>query len=203
MRKLIKRIIAIGRIAAFRNSVNSVRRQYKCLDKLEKMPNKTDLEMKAWKGLQRSLICKWIVAICFTIIFCWGIFMFLKVGDVEDTILGDYYVETSYVKNGYIQYGSDDREYYVGDLGYEENTWLYILLDKESREVENVKAMNAVNDEIGEKQYQLAKQAGIILGGAFAVLFLGMFLALGIFEKPLRKWYTVYSKEHPEWYENL
>lgn len=203
MRKSTKKIITRGRTAAFRNSDNSVKKQYKCLDKLKKMPNKTDLEMNAWKGLRRSLICKWIVAICFTILLCWGILMFLKAGDIKDTILGGYDVETSYVKNGYIRYGSSDMEYYVGDLGYEEGIWLYILLNKESGEVETVKEMNAVNDEVGVKQNQLLKQAGIILGGAFAVLFFGLFLALGIFEKPLRKWYAEYSPEHPEWYENL
>ena len=203
MNKIQRRIVAMGRIAGFRNSVNSVGKQYKCLAKLENMPDKTDLEWKAWKGLRRSLRCKWMVAICFTILLCWGMFVFMKVGDIKDAILGDYSVETSYVKNGYIRYGSDDREYYVGDLGYEENTWLYVLLNKESGEVENVKAMNAVHDEVGEKQSQLTKQAGIILGGAFVVLLFGLVLAIGIFEKPLRKWYAEYSVEHPEWYENL
>ena len=203
MRTLIKKIIALGRIAAFRNSVNSVRKQYKCLDMLEKKTNKTDLEIDAWRGLKCSLICKWIVAICFTVIFCLGIFTLLRAGDIKDAILGDYYVETSYVKNGYIRYGSEDKEYYVGDLDYEENTWLYVLMDKESKEVEAVKEMKALNDEVDVKGKALLEQAGIIIGGAFLVLFFGLFLALGIFEKPFRKWYAEYSLEHPEWYENL
>ncbi len=203
MRKILRKIIALGRIMAFRNSVNSVRKQYKCLNKLQKMPSKTKLELDAWKGLRCSLICKWIVAICFTILFCLGIFTLLKAGDIKDAMLGDYYVETSYVKNGYIRYGSDDKEYYVGDLGYEENTWLYILMNKETREVDAVKEMKALNDEVDVKGRELLKQAGIIIGGAFWVLFFGLFLALGIFEKPFRKWYAEYSLEHPEWYETL
>ncbi len=139
MGKTIKTLNTIGRVAAFGNSVNSANKQYKLLDKLKKMPNKTDLEMKAFKGLRRSLICKWIVGVIFTILFGWGVCVFLQGGEVKDTIQGDFDVETSYVEDGYIRYGSDDTEYYVGNRGYEENTWLYIFLDKESGEVVTAK----------------------------------------------------------------
>lgn len=203
MGKTIKTVNTIGRVAAFGNSVNAVNKQYKMLNKLEKMQNKTDLEMNALKGLKRSLTTKWIVGVVFTILFSWGVCVFLQGGEAKDTILGDYDVETSYVKDGYVRYGSDDSQYYIGDLGYEENTWLYICLDEESGDVVTVREMNAVNDEWGMMQNQLFRKAGIILVVAFTVLFLGLFLALGIFEKPLRKWYAQYSLEHPGWYEKL
>ena len=56
-------IIKAGRRAAFSHSLRTVATLYKYKRMLEEMPNKTDLEMKALKGLKYSLICKWIVAI--------------------------------------------------------------------------------------------------------------------------------------------
>ena len=50
----------------------------------------------------------------------------------------EYNIETGYVKDGYIKYGSNDTLYDVSDLGYEEGTWLNIYINKDTKEVEKV-----------------------------------------------------------------
>lgn len=64
-----------GRVAAFAHSARNVDALYKYKRILEEMPDKTDLEMNALKGLKYSLICKWIVAIITVIGICWGIWL--------------------------------------------------------------------------------------------------------------------------------
>jgi len=67
---------------------------------LEDKKKRTKEEEKALKGLKRSLICKFFVAIAFCADIIWSAWLFCMATDHDD---GGYLVETSYVRNGQIK----------------------------------------------------------------------------------------------------
>lgn len=107
----------------------------------------------------------------------------------------EYNIETGYVKDGYIKYGSNDTLYDVSDLGYEEGTWLNIYINKDTKEVEMVEDMFKVKEEEAQEEGRLLTQAAVILGITMVVLVVGLIIALCVFERPFRKWYKMYTKQ--------
>lgn len=156
---------------------------------LEEKKNRTDVEEKALKGLKRSLTCKFFVAIVVCIAVCWSIWLFCMATDHDD---GGYLIETSYVRNGQIKYGSDDTWYDVSDMGYEEGTWLYLYINPDTKLLEYTRAMNEVKAEQGARESELITKALTIFGAGMVVLVVGLIIALGVFETPFRRWIKEY-----------
>jgi len=152
---------------------------------LELKEKRTELEEKALKGLKRSLLCKFIVAIVFCVAIIWSVWLFCTATDHDD---GGYLRETSYVRNGQIKYGSNDTWYDVSGMGYEEGTWLYIYINPETKLLERVSPMNEVNEEQGARESELITRALFVFGAGVIMLVVGLILALGVFEAPFRKW---------------
>ena len=163
----------------------SLSRLLKLGSELEGKQYRTELEEKALKGLKRSLLCKFLVAIAVCISIMWSTWLFCSATDHDD---GGYMIETSYVRNGQIKYGSDDTWYDVSDLGYEEGTWLYLYIDPDTKLLEYTRPMNEVNEEQGARESELLTKALVIFGAGMAVLVVGLVIALGVFEAPFRKW---------------
>lgn len=156
---------------------------------LEDKKKRTEEEEKALKGLKRSLICKFFVAIAFCAAIIWSARLFCMATDHDD---GGYLVETSYVRNGQIKYGNKDTWYDVSPMGYEEGTWLYLYIDPDTKQLDHTRPMNEVKEEQGARETEFLTRALVIFGAGMVVLILGLVIALAVFERPFRKWIKKY-----------
>ena len=160
-----------------------------CGSILETKQNRTEFEEKALRGLKRSLACKFIVAILFCIALFWSALLFCMATDHDD---GGYLIETSYVRNGQVKYGSDDTWYDVSNMGYDEGDWLYLYINPDTKLLEFTRSMNEVKAEQGARESELLTKALMIFGAGMAVLVVGLIIALGVFETPFRRWVKEY-----------
>ncbi len=160
-----------------------------CGSMLENKKNRTEQEEKALRGLKRSLLCKFLVAIVVCAAIIWSVWLFCMATDHDD---GGYEVETSYVRNGQVKYGREDTRYDISHLGYEEGTWLYLYINPDTKLLEYTRPMNEVKAEQGAKEDELITKALWIFGAGMAVLVVGLVFALAVLEAPFRKWVKEY-----------
>lgn len=181
----------LGKIVSFNNNINHIKTNYQFLNFLKNKKNKTELEEKAYKGLKRTLVFSWPIAILFAIGICLGTFLFAHATSFEPGHHNTYMVETDVVKNGVFQYHYNEYTYDASSLDYKDGTWLYIYIDRETKEVVKIEDMIKANDEAAEKEsYFITKSLTVYV--ISIVILIIFFIITRFWMKPFSKWKKTY-----------